>query len=79
MALSCSKCSKEATITLHVIDNGVEQPNVELCAACYAAFLPEGFSDDADLSGKPDRYIGISYKYRVVDQHGKPHGPPGPP
>jgi hypothetical protein len=65
----CSKCGKDATVTLHVIVSGVELPPLELCDECYAKFpLPP--------PGIEDLQIGVSHRRGSVDRREGPERTP---
>jgi hypothetical protein len=75
----CSECGRtEATITFHVTEDDVALPAVELCAACYAASLPPGFSDELAGTEGRDRHLHISKHIHCVDQYGNSLGPEEP-
>jgi hypothetical protein len=71
MAPLCSKCGKNATITLYVIEGGIEKPNVELCEECYRTIPLSGSSGLADPTNK-NRQVGVSYRFRYGDPPEKP-------
>jgi hypothetical protein len=75
----CSKCRKEeATATLHLTEDAVEMPVIELCAGCYRTFVPPEYSQGQEEPAQRDRYLHVTTQYHCVDQHGNSLGPPTP-